>query len=263
MATMVIGFFEREGEAREAEDDLISMGVPKEAISVSRPEGRREGSGGGRGHGFWDNVKQFLGFGVSDRERGSYEEGIRRGGAVLAVRAREESEEVIRRTLESHGAVDIDERSTGGTPPAAGSSQGGEVVVPVVEEEVAIGERPVKKGSVRIYKTVEERPVNEQITLREEKVHVERRPADRAGERGGDEDFQSYYRTENLGSDAEYDQHYSAYLFGNEYGQSTLDQPWNADEARLAWEKQGSGQPWDRFQQAVRRGWERARRGGR
>ena len=40
-------------------------------------------------------------------------------------------------------------------------------------------ERPVERGSVRIHTTVEERPVEEKVNLREERVNVERRPVDR------------------------------------------------------------------------------------
>jgi uncharacterized protein (TIGR02271 family) len=52
-------------------------------------------------------------------------------------------------------------------------------VIPVVEEELHVGKREVGHGRVRIQSRVVERPVQEQVNLREERVHVERRPADR------------------------------------------------------------------------------------
>jgi len=55
----------------------------------------------------------------------------------------------------------------------------GSVVLPVVEEELQVGKRQVERGGVRVQTTVEERPVEEQVQLREEHVHVERRPVDR------------------------------------------------------------------------------------
>jgi uncharacterized protein (TIGR02271 family) len=54
-----------------------------------------------------------------------------------------------------------------------------EATVPVVEEDIAIGKREVERGHVRIYSRVTEQPVEESVRLREEKVTVERRPADR------------------------------------------------------------------------------------
>jgi uncharacterized protein (TIGR02271 family) len=54
-----------------------------------------------------------------------------------------------------------------------------EIAIPVVEEDIAIGKREVERGHVRIYSRVTERPVEESVRLREEKVTVERRPVDR------------------------------------------------------------------------------------
>ena len=55
----------------------------------------------------------------------------------------------------------------------------GEVRIPVVEEELQVGKRQVQRGGVRLYTRVTERPVEERVRLRDETVHVERRPADR------------------------------------------------------------------------------------
>ncbi|ANY84997.1 hypothetical protein BB934_43040 (plasmid) [Microvirga ossetica] len=62
----------------------------------------------------------------------------------------------------------------------AGLSDRGEQVLPVVEETLRIGMRDVSHGHVRIRSYVVETPVEEQVTLREERVAVERRPVDRA-----------------------------------------------------------------------------------
>jgi len=53
-----------------------------------------------------------------------------------------------------------------------------EVAIPVVEEELQVGKREVERGGVRVQKRVSETPVEEEVTLREERVNVERRPAD-------------------------------------------------------------------------------------
>lgn len=60
-----------------------------------------------------------------------------------------------------------------------GSTRDEEVRVPVVEEELAVGKRAVETGGVRVEKEVTAKPVEEDISLHEERVTVERRPVDR------------------------------------------------------------------------------------
>ena len=59
-------------------------------------------------------------------------------------------------------------------------SADGEIVVPIVEEELAVGKRQIQRGGVRVFQRVEERPVSESVTLREESVVIERHAVDRA-----------------------------------------------------------------------------------
>ncbi|MBZ5712383.1 YsnF/AvaK domain-containing protein [Nannocystis pusilla] len=53
------------------------------------------------------------------------------------------------------------------------------VEMKVVEEDLLVGKRVVEQGRVRVYAHVSERPVEEQVNLREEHVTVKRRPVDR------------------------------------------------------------------------------------
>ncbi len=78
-------------------------------------------------------------------------------------------------TMGSAGA-----RSTGSPMGAAsGQNTGREEVIPVTEEHLNVGKRDVSHGRVRVRSYVVETPVKEQVNLREERVHVERRPVDR------------------------------------------------------------------------------------
>jgi uncharacterized protein (TIGR02271 family) len=61
-----------------------------------------------------------------------------------------------------------------------GLSDRGEQVVPVVEERLRIGMRDVSHGHVRVRSYVVGTPVDEQVSLRKERIAIERRPADRA-----------------------------------------------------------------------------------
>ena len=82
--------------------------------------------------------------------------------------------------------------ATGGTSPATTGSDRDTEVIPVAEEELHVGKRDVSHGRVRVRSYVVERPVEEQVSLREERVSVERRPVEgsmRSGAASGDELF--------------------------------------------------------------------------
>ena len=197
----------------------------------------------------------LVGAGVSEADAQVYEEGVRRGGTLVTVRADDGQVDRVVDILDDHGSVDIDERarswetdgwtgtardtsyapasgasalgatagaaplgmstdttrtdhdrtvstpSTGSTYAAGSTGMGasattgmgsttdldrtrttreGEEAIPIVEEELSVGKRQVESGRVRVHSHVVETPVQEQVTLREEEVSVERRPVDRA-----------------------------------------------------------------------------------
>ena len=51
--------------------------------------------------------------------------------------------------------------------------------VPVVEEQLVVGKAKLATGGVRVTSSVEELPVEETVTLRDERVSAKQRPADR------------------------------------------------------------------------------------
>jgi uncharacterized protein (TIGR02271 family) len=61
---------------------------------------------------------------------------------------------------------------------ATGTLQG-EEAIPIVEERLQVGKREVNRGRVRVRSYVVETPVQEQVSLRQEHVEVERRHVDR------------------------------------------------------------------------------------
>jgi uncharacterized protein (TIGR02271 family) len=148
--------------------------------------------------------------GVPEEEAGYYAEGIRRGSTLVSVRA--DDQMMIDRAVnifERHNAIDIDRRAeewrkagwTGFDPNATSSTSTGQTArtqmpsaatstgtrrasekdtaIPVIEEELQVGKRAVSRGGVRVYSHMVEKPVNEQVQLREETVKVERRPVNR------------------------------------------------------------------------------------
>jgi len=176
----IVGLFENRVQAQRAQSDLAAMPIP--IADVALYDESADASGGGD-RGFWESLKEAFGFGD---DRTSYEEGIRRGGTLVSVRADDAQIERVVDILSRHGAIDVDERAaewrgggwSGATPGSARPPDEG-ATMPVVEEELQVGKRDVRRGRVRVYRQVIEQPVEETIRLRDETVRVERRPVDR------------------------------------------------------------------------------------
>jgi uncharacterized protein (TIGR02271 family) len=148
-----------------------------------------------------DNQRNLNDYHMSQDDRQAYGEGIRRGGALLCaeVDGHEDADKIVR-ALEETGSVDLEQRQDswrqeGWAPTAAGTGQRQSALgtgaaatagagtgtveeerIPIVEEELKIGKREVERGGARVRSYIREVPVHEQVTLREEHVHVERRP---------------------------------------------------------------------------------------
>jgi uncharacterized protein (TIGR02271 family) len=188
--------------------------------------------GAGAGAALGGLAGSLVDAGVDENDAHAYAEGVRRGGALVTVRATETDVDRIVDILDDEGTVDLDERETSwrsegwagrdagligaaastttgmttgmtGITPEFGASDTGtdrglssasnreDEVIPVVEEELHVGKREVNRGRVRIHSHVVERPVHEQVDLREEHVHVERRPVSGSTQAGalGNEDL--------------------------------------------------------------------------
>lgn len=150
--------------------------------------------------------------GVPKEEAQYYTEGVRRGGTLVTVNSPDDRAQEAVDIMNGRGAVDIDSRGstyqetgyTGYTPDAAPyahedivaernryagttgagttgtANVAGETVIPIVEEELTVGKRQVQGGGARVHTYMTETPVQESVTLREERVTVDRRPVDRA-----------------------------------------------------------------------------------
>lgn len=214
MATTLVGIFDDFNEAQKAVQQLTAAGVKQGAISIARNDG---GKGyttyGGEnstdyttGTSIGDGIANFFDslFGTDvnndDDERHIYAESVRRGSTIVTVNADDATVDRAADILNDAGAVDVDRRAAyyrqsgfqkfdrsaplydenkARTERAEYANQG-EVALPVIEEQLAVGKRVVQRGGVRIHSRVTERPVEESINLREENITVDRRPVDRA-----------------------------------------------------------------------------------
>ncbi len=107
----------------------------------------------------------LLNLGVSVRDVERCAEAIRQGAVLEAVVVDDDKEPDARAIMGRHArapARDVED-----------------IVVPVVREQLEVGIREVEAGGVRISSHVRELPVEQTITIREERVTVERRIIDR------------------------------------------------------------------------------------
>jgi uncharacterized protein (TIGR02271 family) len=208
---VVTAFFESRQDANEAVARLERAGIPRSSITVVEGASRGPATAArdDEGLGFWEALKDLF---LPDDDRATYAEGLRRGGFVVTVQTDASLYAKAVDILDDEGTIDLDQRAQGwrqegwtgvnpnwagsgssSSPRAAGlpaaretgaarSTQavgGREEVIPVTEESLKVGKREVSHGRVRVRSYVVETPVTEQVSLREERVQVERRPVDR------------------------------------------------------------------------------------
>jgi uncharacterized protein (TIGR02271 family) len=171
MAKTVIGLFDDPRQAQNIIQAFVDDGFRREDIrTLTRQE---EAS-----------VGMLSAYGVPEAEAQDYAEGLRRGGVVVLVDAADERADRAVAIMERYPAMDLEaqrgaEAARGRGRAGTREVETGEIKVPVVEETLQVGTRQVRRGGVRLYTRVTERPVEETVRLRDETVHVERRPVDR------------------------------------------------------------------------------------
>ena len=201
MKFTVVGLFESAKKAEAVRRELTDDGLDSGNIDLStnRIEGdnsddrnynyrEKEDSSGG----FWDWL-----FGDDDNEREKYNR-VSSGSTVVSVYSETKHEaEQIAEKMDNLGAIDVDEHYQNAAKTSKADRHGTitgsrnhntshatqdldeNTTVPVVEEDVAIGKRVAEGGGVRLRSKVIEKPVNEQVRLRKERVYVNRNPVDR------------------------------------------------------------------------------------
>jgi uncharacterized protein (TIGR02271 family) len=149
----------------------------------------------------------LVGSGIPEENAAQYEAGIKSGGTVLGITPRNAEDAAFferefkncggKNVYSSVGAAAQTTASTSTAPTSTAATSTaqtvaattaqtataerntGENVIPIIKEELNVGKREVETGAVKVQTRVTERPVEEQVTLREEHVTVERHPVNR------------------------------------------------------------------------------------
>ncbi|UVF22386.1 DUF2382 domain-containing protein (plasmid) [Microvirga terrae] len=206
--------FDNRSDAMRAIDELVSAGISRTSITLMPEDDSTSSPATGSSYdidrdekGFFASLADFF---LPDEDRSIYAEAMHRGSTMVTVTVDAAQAERAEDILEEYGTVDLEERESawraegwqGYTPAtpnmnvattkeasvstASRAADSGEEVIPVVEEQLRVGKRDVSRGRVKVRSYVVETPVSEQVSLRTESVHVERRPVDRVLSVGND-----------------------------------------------------------------------------
>ena len=213
MTQTITAMYDTYAEATAAKAKLVALGIPEVGVRILSNTATGAGTATAATHeeGMWGSLKEFF---MPEEDRHVHAEGLHRGGTMLTATVEDGYAEQTYDILEEHGSIDMDEReaswrkegwngqatgapvmaaapttasgTTGlhaaeatGDVAARGTAQGTEYI-PVVEERLNVGKRMVDSGRVRVRSYAAEKTVNENVTLHDETVHVDRRVVDRA-----------------------------------------------------------------------------------
>lgn len=209
MTHTVVGLFEDRAHAQAAMNELIAQGFVKEHIDISNRRFAEtdaddnyvidDETTGNRstGDGIGDRISNFFNnlFGDDETTARSYANAAGDADAILTVQVdSEERAEKAREIFDNHDAMDVDEHGSSNYGTATGmagrtagtdtdmdthSNLKDRATIPVVEENLNVSKREVERGGARVRSRIIDRPVEENVRLREEHVVVNRRPVDR------------------------------------------------------------------------------------
>lgn len=218
MLHTVIGFFDNVADAQRAVQELQKSGIMGDRVDVSTQSketsttspgytaepnataGARTSSGNydkdsdtrfdddddNNDSGIVRFFKNLFGDDDND-DADKYAKVARRSEAVVTVHAQSKDEaQRAAEIMDDYNAIDVDKRASEYGYASSQQATGSDVLdndtskkIPIIEEDVQIGKREVETGGVRLRSRIIERPVEESLRLREERVRVERNTVDR------------------------------------------------------------------------------------
>jgi uncharacterized protein (TIGR02271 family) len=201
MDQSVVAVFERRDDAEKALDAVLADGFLPTNARITSTESSGSSFTAGQpasrdGDSLGDKIARF--FGYEDDYEETYSEAVRRGHYVLHVDAADSGEATrAQNIILRFNPIDIDKKSTewresGWTPRASAGHAGGlsaagsasessnETTISLAEERLEVGKRDVQTGGVRVVSRIVQKPVEAEVSLREERATVTRQPVDRA-----------------------------------------------------------------------------------
>jgi len=214
MSHTVIGIFNSADEAQDAVQQLLDNGYNDNEVDYSGSATNYSGTGTYNDDNENESgISRFFKNLFGDNDEGKRYSNAARNRYVVTVHA--SSAEEARRAsdlLDEYGAIDTDENNGTYTDDGTGSyrntasdykfndTDNENKKIPVIEEELNVGKKVVQTGGVRVRSRIVEKPVEETIRLREERVNVERNKVNRPA---SDADFNNLNNTIEVKEHAE------------------------------------------------------------
>lgn len=181
MAQTVVGMFENESDAQKAVARLETIGIDESHVDMARGIGTMQDTKDESGNAvsrFFTNL-----FGDDDDNAERYSRMGNSGQYCVVTVHTQTNEQAVEASqiLDECGAVDVDEQAAAlgaGTIGTDRSTSDG-ITISKVQETLNVGKREVESGGVRVRSRIVEKPVEETLRLREERVNVERKAVDR------------------------------------------------------------------------------------
>ena len=199
----------------------------------------------------------LTGVGVSEDDAQYYAESVRRGGALVTVRADDSRADEAASAMRSHGAVDIERRVEQWKE--QGWTRHDPSATPYSVDQLE-RERSTYGGSLGAMSD-RNLGVPSQMGAVTTASGMSITSTSSTWENDDDADFRTHYRDTLSSSGGAYEDYQPAYRYGGELGsnQRYRGRSWSdiESDARRNWESSNPDGGWERFKSAVRRGWER------
>jgi uncharacterized protein (TIGR02271 family) len=156
VTTSVIGLFDDAQEAQQAVRDLQNSSLANCRITTNV------------------TADQLSGMGISADDLDTYRHSLRRGGTIVCVQTPDKTlAERAETILDRDGAIDVDQIASWVRTAPEGNT------LHEIREQLHVGKEVVQSGGVRVRTYITEQPVNQEVTLRQEQVNVQRTPVDK------------------------------------------------------------------------------------
>jgi hypothetical protein len=200
----------------------------------------------------------LTGVGVSEDDADYYAEAVRRGGALVTVRADDPRADEAASVMRNHGAVDIERRVEQWKQ--QGWTRYDPNATPYTVDQLE-RERAIYSGSLGVT-SGENVGVRSQMGADTTTSGMSVSSTASTWSSAYDDDFRAHHGEYFGESGGPYEEYEPAYRYGTELGSNTRyrGRDWSEVEsdARRDWESRNPNSAWERFKAAVRRGWERS-----
>lgn len=179
MKQTVIGIYDDNNKARQAEKELISQGFDRNTVDLSNNTANADYKE--KNDGFFSSL-------FSDKDEARKHADVAARGTVVTVHTQSmQDAERAAAILDKFGTIDVTDhkhaaptgRTTDTTATTGAVANEGDMKIPVIEEDLQVGKREVTTGGARVRSRIVERPVEEHLRLREEHIDIDRNPVNR------------------------------------------------------------------------------------